>query len=745
MQVGAPFTVGAYQVDRQAVNPTLVRQMASGAGNIQVENNISQASWNELADRVEKNDSISPEDLSQIRDLGRACFKHHRELHRSFRDSGFSDKAIKAELQDVHVFRAGSDQIAQSVALSQAQTAVEAAAGASFGPTGLVSTYAAFSDVQKKALEPLMDQIEGFRDGTNPSLYQGNKTEGFHGEQIWKQMNSMLDDSIATAKAGKPVEVDAQYYELTSPDIVGKLAQSAEAGNKVRVNVDPGRLVAFQGSHVVIDEVPDKLRAIIQLADAKGDVGVSLYPIAKQLGSPNNLMHRKGLRVGDQFLLSGMNANAGSGENIDAGYVIEGPAAKRLVENFSRDVANSAGANRAEVYGEKPLAGFLDGDINMGQRGLISLFDCVSGPSPAGTELPKATTAAELASIAEAAGQKLEDYTDCSMQQIDSMLKSGEKIPLNKSGKEAFLGVVDRTLSKCTSKANLAKLKDITPPEGSPAGTTAVALADVPAEREALMITTLQEAEEFVYIPAFVMTKSIASVIVARRDELRAEGKELDVRVIADAGVYPDGGTPNQGGVAFLEDAGVDVHWTLLTRSGSHDRKIHAKEILTDKGEFCGSTNFSKKGMRDNWEHSGYVKFDPSSPESVAQRDAAKEKFLELWEHESISVNTADLAKKRKASAKSDKDYAVQVEEARSGVVRDTIRQIGEFEKATAKFVGDQVSKDAGVAARVEELTLQGYDEGNATLMAVKEKMGDEAFYAALDKLPQRQALNNIK
>ncbi|HBM96949.1 TPA: hypothetical protein DD394_05495, partial [bacterium UBP9_UBA11836] len=449
----------------------------------------------------------------------------------------------------------------------------------------------------------------------------------------------MLDEATAQAKAGHPQEIDAQYYELTSPEIVGKLAQAAEAGNKVRVNVDPGRLVAFAGDHVVIDEVPDKLKTLIQLSQVKGDVAVSTYPISKQLKNASNLMHRKGLRVGEKFLLSGMNANAGSGENIDAGYTIEGPAAKRLVENFKRDVGHSIGASNEEVYGDKPLAGFMEGDINMGTRGLISMFDCVSGPSPAGTEMPKATNAQQLADIAKSMGQNVSDYTDCSLEEIDSLLKRGQDIPLSAKGKEAFLGVVQRALDITRSPENVAKLQDIDIPTGDPKGTTAIALADLPNDRRAAMIQAIQDAEEFIYVPAFVMTKSVASVLVAKRDEMKAQGKDIDIRVVADSGIYPDGGTPNEGGLKFLEDHGIDVRWTLLPRSSNHDRKVHAKEILTDKGEFFGSTNFSNKGMGVNWEHSGYVKFNPDDEASVSQHENAKAHFLNLWDNESFGLN----------------------------------------------------------------------------------------------------------
>lgn len=744
MQMGPLFNVGAHQVDRREVNPELIRTMADSAKRIHTEGNATPAEWTKLADRVAKEDQVSPEDLQQIQDLGRACFKYHRQLHSDLKNSGYKDRQIKAELQDVHVFETGADKLKESLALAESRAAVQALAGASFGPLGLVTAYVAHASLQKSAIEPLMTEIQGLRDGTSPSLFQGNKTQGFHGEEIWKQMNDMLDGAVASANAGKPTEVDAQYYELTNQEIVGKLARAAEAGNKVRVNVDPGRLVAYQGSHVVIDEVPDKLRALLQLAETKGDVGISTYPISKQLGNPNNLMHRKGLRVGESFLLSGMNANEGSGENIDAGYTIEGPAARRLVENFARDVDNSAGASNAEVYGEKPLAEFMDGDINMGVRGLVGLFDCADGPSPAGTALPKPKTLAELEAVAKAHGEKLSDYTDLGTAELEQKVAGGSEIPLSTKGKKKFLALVDRTLEATRSPKNLKRLADIDLPKGTPAGTSAVALADVPAEREALMLTAIQDAQEFIYMPAFVITRSVASMLVARRDELKAEGKDLDIRVFADPGVYPDGGTPNEYGVKFLENAGIPVRWANLPRSGSHDRKVHAKDIITDQGELTGSTNFSNKGLRDNWEHSGYVKFNPEDAEAKKEHDEAVARFLDLWDNQSFEINSLEKGREIRQRSKTDKDFEAQADEARFGVLRGVIRGIEHVEKASARFIEEQ-AQDPQTAERIAELREEGYDEGSSILMAVREKMGDSAFFSALEGLDERQKLEGMK
>ncbi len=738
------FNVGGQKLNRQEINPELIARMADSAKGIKAEGNPSAESWQALSDRVTKNDAVSSEDLSQLQALGKSCWTHHKKVHNDFKASGYKDKALKAELADVHVFLEGNDAIKEALMIDTAKTAVQALAGASFGPTGLVTAYAAYAKLDDDSLQNLMSTLQDVRDGKSHTTFAGNKIEAVHTEQVWQKMNHLLDAAVETGRAGKPVEVNAQYYELTNQQVVGKLAAAAEAGNKVRVNVDAGRLVAFKGKHVVIDEVPDKLRAILQLTGANGDIAVSAYPVPEKLGEPGNLMHRKGLRVGDQFLLSGMNANEGSGENVDAGYVIEGPAATQLVKNFARDVADSAGASNTAVYGEKPLAEFMDGDINMGTRGLIGMFDCAAGPTPAGQSMPRASNAADLEKIAESYGQKVSDYTDCSPTQIDELLNAGDEIPLSKGGKEKFLALVDRALGSTRTPENLERLADITPPKAEVKGTSPVALADMPVEREAILLTAIQDAEKFVYIPAFVMTKTVASMLVAKRDEMKEQGKDIDIRVICDPGVYPDGGTPNEHGVKFLENNGITPRWANLPRTGWHDRKIHAKELLTDKGEFFGSTNFSNKGLRENWEHSGYVKFDEKDASSVAQRESAVSHFLDLWDNQSFELNSLEKGKKIKSKQSDAKDFLYQADEARFGVLRDTIKGIETLEQATGRFVESE-AQSTQTQARIKQFETEGYDKDTAVLLAVQEKLGKEEFYAALGELPERKALEALK
>ena len=742
METSPTFQLGNQRVDRRMVDATLIATMADCATRIKAPENAPPETWTALADRVTRNDAVSTSDLKQIQDLNRLCFKYHRDLHNQIRQGDKTDPAVKAELADVHVYTEGGERVREALAYTSAATAVAATVGASFGPTALLTAYLAYAKLPSDDTKRLVETLQGLRDGTSAMIKHGNAVEMVHEDEVWPQMNRMLDGAIRDGQAGKPTTITAQYYELTNPEILGKLSKAVEAGNKLRVNVDGGRLVAYSGTHIEIDDVPDKFRSLLQLTRVKGDVAVSIYPVAKLLGEPNDLMHRKGLGVGDQFLVTGMNANVGSGENVDAGMVLTGPAARQFELNFARDVNDSAAATNADIFGQRPLANFAAGDVNVGARGLIAMFDCVHGPAPAGSPLPQASTYAELDTIAKSYGEKLSSYIDTPAAKVDELLAKGEQIPLNKEGKKRFMALLQRTLDATRKSANLKRLKDVQVSDGQNAGSRTVTIADKPQEREALFLTAIQNAERFVYVPAFVMTRAVASMLVARRDELKAKGRDLDIRVVADAGVYPDGGTPNEAGVKFLEDNGVPVRWSLLARSGDHDRKVHAKEILTDKGEVCGSTNFSIKGLRNNWEHSAYVTYDPNDPASMKQQQSAMQHFLSLWNNESFELNSLVKGRQVRHDDRDAKDFKTLVDEARFGIQRRLISGIETYEEATGAFVSE---KAKGLEPLITQLERAGHDHNSATLLAVEQNMGLERFRAALAALPERKTLDAMK
>lgn len=733
------FSINNAPVEAARYNADMMRQLTRAAGAVPLDGN-SEKSWNHLADSVEQKDGVSKEDFEHLRDFARQAREERGELRKEYAASGYKDPKIAAAMVPFNVFETKMNKLTEAHRLASAKSAVQAVAGAGFGATNVVTAYHAYAGLPKSGLKCLVTAMES---EPGKLSFAGNKVQQVHQDQLWRSMNTLLDEGKASAEAGKPVEINAQYYELTSQQIIGKLVQNAEAGNKVRVNVDPGRLVPFKGDTVDVDDLPDKMRGLLQLADANGDVAISTFPVNKELGGPNDLMHRKGLRVGDKFLLSGMNANHGSGENVDAGYVVEGPAARKLVQNFSRDVQKSKGASLEDLYGEKGIAQFLERDVRMGRRGLMGLFDTLDGPSEPGSNLVRPKSYAELEAQAKMRGFDLKKFIDLPADEqgskLDHAIAENHPLPLSDYGKRRVVDMIKLVQQEINSPENQKRLDDITPPSDAARGTTVVSLADTPTEREQLLLQSINEAEKFVYVPAFVITRPVAAALAAKAKDMEAAGKKIDIRVLADPGIYPDGGTPNSWGVKYLEDNNIPVRWAALPRTGYHDRKVHAKELLTDKTDFVGSTNFSNKGLRENHEHSGAVHVNPHDPLSVRQHQQAKASFEELWDSFSVETNSKETAQAWKRNYQgADKDY--QVEDARNGAIRRTIRDIASYEKESGEWVNSQV-KELHLDGKVAELVAQGYDDGNAKLKALRDNLGPEAFLEGLHGLDSYQKL----
>ncbi len=742
MSNSSNFSVGGVPLDRGRFSAAIFKQMTEFAGELPVEKNFHK-DWENLSDSVDENGGLNKEEFETLRKFATQAKKERSALRKEYAASQFKDSSIAARLEPYNAFETRYQKLTEAYRISSADSAVGAVSGASFGAAGVVSAYSAYANLSKKGVGNLVGSMAD----TSKLDFPGNKVEQVHQGKLWHSMNTLLDEGVASARAGKPVEVDAQYYELTSQDIVGKLAANAEAGNKVRVNVDPGRLVPFKGTTANIDDVPDKLRTILQLAQMPGDVAVSTYPVSKELGSPSDLMHRKGLRVGEKFLLSGMNANSGSGENVDAGYIIEGPAATKLTQNFSRDVQVSKDAGIEDIYGKDALDKFRQRDVRMGARGLSSLFDTLGGPSEAGTKPPRFETYDQLKEYAASKGSDLSKFIDLPAgeqgSQLDKVIASGGPLPISDFGKEKVIEVIQRVNDTVRSPENQKRLDDITPPSDAVKGETKISLADTPVERETLLLKQIHDAEKFVYVPAFVITRPVAAALVAKRDEMKKAGKDIDIRVLADPGIYPDGGTPNEWGAKFLEDHDIPVRWAVLPRTGGHDRKVHAKEMLTDKGDFVGSTNFSSKGLRDNWEHSGTIHFDASDPESAHLRDEARGSFEDLWDNYSLENNSKTQAETWKRNYRG-VDREAQVESARNSSIRQTIRGIAHYEKESGEWINGQIASRK-LGAQVQALMDQGYDDGNAKLKVLEQAMGSNPFHDGLHDLPGYQKLLQLQ
>lgn len=750
------FSVGDYALDPKKVNAETIEAMGKNAKKLaDVEG--SEDTVNLLRGWY-KTGQLSEDDQAALKKFGTAARKAKSELTDKWWRLGGprGDSPEKAELEarlvPYNVFVHTERNVGDALREARAQTMIQGLSGGMFGPIGVVAAYAAWNDLKESQAKDVMENITGLKNGEGHMVMGGNKVQQVHQDKLWPAIIALLDEGIEKAKKGEKVEVNAQYYELTSADVLGKLRELAEAGAKVRVNVDPALRLSYPDSQgqFSIDDVPHKFRSILQLTQLAEqehlDVAVSMFPASKELDDPTDLMHRKILRVGDKVLLSGMNANLGSGENVDAGYIIEGPAAKRLIEDLKRDCELSKGVTNEEIFGADYWQKCAESPMVMGTRGLTAMLDCLQGVEPAGKEMDPVKSWPELNERCKKADLDLTKIFDVPEEEFLTKMQAlldGEALPLSEEGKQASAKLFAKTMDSVNRPANQKRIADLQPPSGDPVGKTVVAIADIPSEREAMMIHCISQAEKFVYIPGFVVTRGVAAAIAARVEELKAEGKELDVRVIADPGVYPRGDTPNSWGVKFLEDKGITNRWALLPRTGWHDRKIHAKQLITDKHEMFGSTNFSKKGMQENHEVSGMVTFDEKDPDSIRNREESVRGFNQLWDNETFECSSLALAGAWKRSVTTE-DKDAQIEDSRNSAIKKIIKQIEVVEEESARWMTDKAS-DPKVAAAIADLIGSGVAEGYAINNAVRDSMGEEKFYQELSKLPERIKLEKMK
>ncbi len=713
----------------------------------------------------EEHKTISLEDFEALDTYASASETRYKELKSEWwtlfkaKETGQPLKDVEEKMAREGNFLTPHTKLMAELREATARTAVEAMAGTALGPAGVIAAYTAYSNgptwngTARRTTQELITSVKDLQTGKAAMTSHHNEVKAVHREELWKTMNNTLDQAIANGKAGKPEELDLQYYELTSPEMTGKIAEAAKAGNKVRLNLDAGRL-SFPSkdgdgdNYFSLDATPDKIRTILQLATVPdADIAVSLFPQKKLLNSPTDLMHRKIMRYGDQVLISGMNANIGSGENIDAGYLIKGPGARQLIDNFSRDVQDSRGATLDDIWGSEHIEKFQETNLRLGKRGFVALFDSLGKPTPAGTILPDPGSLAELEALAKDAGANLKDLVSVPKEDYEKvMTKVAERrgeVELSTAGKKMMRALIEKAIDVTTSPKNLERLDDIQLPSDKKVGQTRVDVADLPVERETIAIEAISKADQFIYLPGFVVTKAIAAAIVERRDQLKTDGKDLDVRVIADSGLYPHGGTPNSGGVKHLEDHGIQPRWSMLERTNWHDRKIHAKQLITDKGEITGSTNFSNKGMTENWETSVYVHFDADDKKALKERDHVKSQFEDLW-CTSYELNSFDQA------AYLNRDRSVPtseytIDEDRDRSIRHVLRLMVNFEKQSGEMFQSLVAQVPDIRTKRDSLIEEGYSKGDATLMAAKAHLGPEKYRAVIESVPGAGQLRELQ
>ena len=762
-----PIQVGGIPLNPKKVNKAFLESMLKAIDSAKV--SAGKAEVKSALEQLSKEGQLPTDSVEYLTGYAKTLKKEWKDDKLAIWDAKQEDKSkwdqaaldkLKGQLQANAPFLGAYSTFADELREATALSAVQAIAGASFGPTAAVAGYAAYVNGPKwdrpadKVTNELIATYKSYLDGSSPMITRGNSVKQVHRAELWKTLTGLTRAAAEAGEKGKPKDITAQYYELTSPELVGNLAHAATTGAKLRLNLDIGRLSypskdpVTDSEYFTVDDLATKMRTVLQFTSIQGaDVGVSIFPSKALLGSPTDLMHRKVLRVGEQVLMSGMNGNASSGENVDAGYVIEGPAAKKYAENVARDIKNSAGASLEDIWGDRHIKKFDASDLRMGSGGLVALFDAISGPSPAGTHLPHPTTSEELQGLAKKANLDLASIITCKEGEfdktIDSLLNEEGVVSLSDQGKQQLMGLIQRGIKSTQTEANLKSLGEITAPSGKEVGKTTVDVADAPAEREVLVINAINQAEEFLYVPGFVVTRAVAGALVARHEEALAAGKSLDIRVIADAGVYPFGGTPNSTGVNYLEEHGIPVRWAKLQRTGSHDRKVHAKQVLTDKGEIAGSTNFSKAGMRENWETSAYVRFDKNDPKAQELKAQSKAQFEETWEHDAYALSTDDLAK---FYAKNAPEFGHEqfVQSAKGGATREIIVAIENYEVESGALVQHLLERN-DVKSRRDELVAEGYSNGDAALKAVNQVVGEESFRKMTSEMPTSVELDRIQ
>ena len=99
-----------------------------------------------------------------------------------------------------------------------------------------------------------------------------------------------------------------------------------------------------------------------------------------------------------------------------------------------------------------------------------------------------------------------------------------------------------------------------------------------------------------------------------------------------------------------------------------------------------GSTNFSSKGLRDNWEDSDIVYFNENSKESLANQKLVTDEFDKMFSRQAVSVDTIRLANEEF------KDYdgvdkEVLKDKFRNTAIRKMCGKIETYEKMSATYI----------------------------------------------------------
>ncbi len=573
---------------------------------------------------------------------------------------------------------------------------------------------------------------------------RGNNLVTLENEEIWKEMNRLLDIKPGTP----PQEIDIQYYLLEDSRIYEKIGKAARAGHKIRVIVNPGEGFIYErfgdADASSFYRCLKTIEALLKETDGT-DCGICVT----EKNDITDLAHRKLLRAGEKVLISGMNVEERSGENIDYGMVIEGPAAKIITEKFAKDVKVSSGKSMEEVLGKEDFEVLTTGfkttgskkercNIFLSSEGFRHFLTSLLPPeSQAYIESAENTPDKVIRIIEELKkyGPSIDDivtlygYSGLNEAKFQANLMSDDPeitFRLKDGGRKRIADRFQQCFQQLTSEKNLTCLKDIKLPEGKNTGVHTLTVASSQAEIQGIVLHAINSAEEFLYGPFSSLSKDMAKLIIDKKKIMDQQGKKFDVRIVLEPS------ESNMEACMLLEDAGIPVHWAILNGAEpACDRKVHSQMIVTDRVLVTGNTNLNDRGLNKNLGTSVMASVEPEIAETVERRDEYKKSFIELWEKESLKFNSSYTGY--------NPEYGEPLtnEERRKELIGEVFKLIERNEKNYGAIVNNIVETRKDIREEIERLKNEGFHEGSARLSALKKFYSErdmEAFKLKAEK-----------
>jgi phosphatidylserine/phosphatidylglycerophosphate/cardiolipin synthase-like enzyme len=179
------------------------------------------------------------------------------------------------------------------------------------------------------------------------------------------------------------------------------------------------------------------------------------------------------------------------------------------------------------------------------------------------------------------------------------------------------------------------------------------------------------------------------------------------------------------------------VKWAVLDRTNpEHDRKVHAKLMVTDKMMLTGSTNFSSKALRANWELSDVLYFGEDEKSKTKQAELSQD-FDRLYNREAMSINTAAIAERKYADKPAGIEKDLLVDRERSRSLRGFLRSIENYEQA----IGQRVQEEVRTQPELQYNLDQQVKKGEARGYAILDLLGEEKLQAMRESTPAYQQL----